>query len=157
MNYTKNPAPRHKQSRLHTRPDTFSYGSRTRLTEQEIDSVVTQALTTFGVEAQIYMLFEEMSELQNAICKYGRGRDTQDHICEEIADVLIMLLQMSHLYGVQTVEEWANKKILRLADNIADIKEKSLEEIIAFRRVADGVYHGEEALLRPLRPKGSAQ
>ena len=36
-----------------------------------------------------------MAELQNALCKLARGRGTAGDVCEEIADVMIMCLQMA--------------------------------------------------------------
>lgn len=57
------------------------------------------ALSKYGSEAQTVMVFEEMSELQKELCKHARGADNQEHIAEEIADVLIMLEQMMILHN----------------------------------------------------------
>lgn len=95
-----------------------TYGKKTKLTEQETDNTLRLAICTYGKGMQIQMLFEEMSELQNAICKCNRGRDTVDHICEEIADVMIMCMQMAIIYGQQSVEKWADIKMLRLAAHL---------------------------------------
>lgn len=59
------------------------------------------ALETWGPDAQTVMVFEEMSELQKELCKHARGKDNQDHIAEEIADVLIMLEQMMILHNCE--------------------------------------------------------
>lgn len=96
----------------------LTYGKKTKLTEQEFDATIKLAISTYGKEAQTQMLFEEMSELQNALCKYARGRDTADHVCEEIADVMIMCLQMAQIYGSKNVERWAEQKMLRLAERL---------------------------------------
>lgn len=53
--------------------------------------IFEKALSHYGSEAQIKMLYEEMAELQLAVCKHGRGADNLDNIAEEIADVGIML------------------------------------------------------------------
>ena len=48
------------------------------------------ALSRYGAQAQIMMVFEEMAELQDVLCKFLRGRvdgDTLANIAEEIADV----------------------------------------------------------------------
>lgn len=89
-----------------------------KISEKEFDEVIKLAITTYGKEAQTQMLFEEMSELQNAICKLNRGRGTNDQVCEEIADVMIMCLQMAQIYGSKRVEQWANRKMLRLKDRL---------------------------------------
>ena len=62
-----------------------------------------KALKYWG-EAQIYMLFEEMAELQKAICKNHRGVDNRDNIIEEIADTLIMLKQMERFFRITEKE-----------------------------------------------------
>ena len=68
------------------------------------------------------MLFEEMAELQNAICKLNRGRGTAGDVCEEIADVMIMCLQMAQIYGPKLVEGWAEYKIARLKARLINPK-----------------------------------
>lgn len=84
------------------------------------DLVIRHAVSTYGKEEQTQMLFEEMSELQDALCKFRRGRDTADHVCEEIADVMIMCFQMAYIYGSENVERWAENKIARLSERLRD-------------------------------------
>ena len=50
--------------------------------------IYKRALLLFGTDAQIKMFFEEAAELQNALCKLARGRDSADHVAEEIADLV---------------------------------------------------------------------
>lgn len=85
-----------------------------KMNDKEFDETIRLAIATFGKEAQTQMLFEEMAELQNALCKFARGRGTADEVCEEIADVMIMCFQMAQIYGAKNVEQWAIKKMLRL-------------------------------------------
>lgn len=89
-----------------------------KMSEKEFDETISLAIKTYGKEAQTQMLFEEMAELQNAICKLNRGRGTAGDVCEEIADVMIMCLQMAHIYGLELVEGWAEYKIARLKDRL---------------------------------------
>lgn len=63
-----------------------------------MESACRLAVQKFGQESQIGMLFEEMAELQDAVCKQRRGRDSVDHIAEEIADVEIMLEQLKEIF-----------------------------------------------------------
>lgn len=88
------------------------------MTSKEFENTISLAISTFGKEAQTQMLFEEMAELQDALCKYARGRDTADHVCEEIADVMIICMQMAQIFGQKDVEKWANQKIIRLAERL---------------------------------------
>ena len=63
--------------------------------------IYREALETFGHEHQVRKLFEEMAELQVAICKTLDGRDDTAHVAEEIADVQIMLEQMEELFDCE--------------------------------------------------------
>lgn len=63
-----------------------------------MESACRLAVQKFGQDSQINLLFEEMAELQDAVCKQRRGRDSVDHIAEEIADVEIMLEQLKEIY-----------------------------------------------------------
>lgn len=88
------------------------------VSEEEFDETISLAIKTYGKEAQTHMLFEEMAELQNALCKLARGRGSNRDVCEEIADVMIMCLQMAQIYGPELVEGWAEYKIARLKDRL---------------------------------------
>lgn len=78
-----------------------------------------KALAHYGPEAQIKMLYEEMAELQLAVCKHGRGADNLDNIAEEIADVGIMLDQMRLLFNVETRSRAIkDEKVARLAERM---------------------------------------
>jgi NTP pyrophosphatase (non-canonical NTP hydrolase) len=89
-----------------------------KLSEKEFEETIRLAIKTYGKDTQTQMLFEEMAELQNALCKLARNRGTADQVCEEIADVMIMCLQMAQIYGSKRVEQWANRKMLRLKDRL---------------------------------------
>ena len=86
-------------------------------------SVLTHALTTYGSEAQVDMMIEEMSELTKALLKQRRAqkssyqydRERVKAIIEEMADVYIVLLQMIQLFGEPDLfDEFVREKILRL-------------------------------------------
>lgn len=73
------------------------------------------ALDTYGADTQTLMLFEEMAELQKELCKHARGRDNREAIAEEIADVQIMLAQMTMLHDCAVlVDEYISIKLDRL-------------------------------------------
>lgn len=73
------------------------------------------ALSRYGAQAQITMVFEEMAELQDVLCKFLRGRvdgDTLANIAEEIAvaqdqqrwiPVTERLPEVSNSWGVSDV------------------------------------------------------
>lgn len=77
--------------------------------------LLTQAIERFGQDAQERMMFEEMSELQKAMCKLSRGKGCIDDIAQEIADVEIMLEQMKILYDCyESAALWKHEKLERL-------------------------------------------
>ena len=80
------------------------------------------ALYFYGGQAQITMVFEEMAELQDVLCKFLRGRvdgDTCASIAEEIADVGIMLDQMMIEFQIEdAVAEQRTYKVQRLRERI---------------------------------------
>jgi len=87
--------------------------------------VYEDALRTWGAEAQTKMLFEEIGELMQAVCKASRvdnwekRMEVWHNIAEEIADVKIMLGQMEILFDVEdAVEEYKRKKIARLVERL---------------------------------------
>lgn len=89
------------------------------------EKVYMKALETYGAEAQITMLFEEMAELQKEFCKYLREKYTSyriDHvasIAEEVADVEIMLKQMKLLFKIEeAVERYKTLKVDRLKERL---------------------------------------
>ena len=89
-----------------------------KMSDKEFDKIIQRAIATYGKEAQTQMLFEEMAELQNAICKLNRGRGSASDVCEEIADVMIMCFQMAQIYGAKEVEQMANYKMCRLRNRL---------------------------------------
>lgn len=117
-----------------------------KMSDKEFDEIIKLAISTYGKEAQTMMLFEEMSELQNAICKLSRGRATTGDVCEEIADVMIMCFQMAQIFGVALVEQLATFKMRRLANRLGyNLKSPTLEN--------GGICHCEDDLLKPLHKK----
>lgn len=94
-------------------------------------SVYVDALSTWGEEAQTRMLFEEIGELLQAVCKAGRVKNWEQrmevwhNIAEEIADVKIMLEQMEVLFDVEdTVEICKEEKMARLAERLKKAHER---------------------------------
>lgn len=94
--------------------------------------IMEKAIATFGVDKQVDIAIEEMSELTKALLKLRRcayhfdpERDTeyakeQDHVREEMADVSIMLSQLELIYGGPTDYEAA--KLERLEKRIEDYR-----------------------------------
>ena len=77
------------------------------------------ALEKYGVGAQIGMLTEECGELLSAINKFNRSRCSRDDVLTELADVSIMVEQLSLIYGgYDKFLEEKDKKLTRLLKRI---------------------------------------
>ena len=85
---------------------------------------LTRAVNTYGAEAQLKMMLEEMSELTKAVCKLWRAKPgpateaAVDSIREEAADVQIMLDQLRIMFG--GTEQAEAEKIDRLRCRLDD-------------------------------------
>lgn len=86
---------------------------------QEISKTLTDAIEIYGEDSQIWMAIEEMSELGNALAKYRRGRVTRKDVCEEIADVAIMMIQLSKIFGSDDISDYLESKLDRLNKQLA--------------------------------------
>lgn len=87
--------------------------------------VLRKAIGTWGTLAQTDMAIEEMSELTKAILKYRRANgkaETEaaaESVCEEIADVFIMLTQLIAIFDQEgKVQQETDYKIDRLAQRL---------------------------------------
>lgn len=77
------------------------------------------ALEKYGVGAQIGMLTEECGELLSAINKFNRSRCSSDDVLTELADVSIMVEQLSLIYGgYEKFQIEKDKKLIRLLKRI---------------------------------------
>lgn len=68
----------------------------------------------FGFENQSNIAIEEMSELTKEIIKRKRGEINDKEMIEEIADVIIMMYQLSEYFGNKKVIEMVEYKLKRL-------------------------------------------
>lgn len=82
--------------------------------------IITQAVKKYGRYNQTEMIIEECSELIQAIQKYKRdgSSSSKDHVCEEIADVIIMIEQAKIIFSAKRIEEFREMKILKLSNKI---------------------------------------
>lgn len=88
--------------------------------KKELIYILQKAISTFGKRSQVDMAIEEMSELTKALLKERRGDRTQDNVIEEIADVYIMLAQLTMMFDknneVQAQIEYKIKRLAKLLD-----------------------------------------
>ena len=88
--------------------------------------VLKRALETWGEEAQMLMVVEEMSELMKEVLKnINRKKNNIAEIIEETADVEIMLEQLKENYKIaEKVETYKAEKIKLIAKRLDDWDKK---------------------------------
>lgn len=92
-----------------------------------VNPVLKRALQTWGEQAQMMMVVEEMSELMKEILKnINRKKDNITEIIEETADVEIMLAQLKENYQIaEKVEAYKADKIKMIEQRLNDWDEKN--------------------------------
>ena len=74
----------------------------------------------YGNDSQMIKTIEELSELQKELCKYINGEQNTKNIYEEMADVSIMIYQLSLIMGItqHTIQPYIDYKLRRLEQRI---------------------------------------
>ena len=80
-----------------------------------------EAVKKFGADKQKDKCIEECAELIDALIKHRNGRCSDDDVITEIADVAIMVEQMTMIYGREKVNEQIRFKLRRLLSRIYDL------------------------------------
>lgn len=91
---------------------------------EEQNNIMLKALKKYGVDAQDDIAIEEMSELTKAIIKNRRYKTfaTLESIYEELADVYIMLEQITMSLDEDRVQSYVNSKLERLNERLGETK-----------------------------------
>jgi len=84
------------------------------------ENILNKAIEVYGEDAQIDQMIEEAAELIVALQHYKRGRITKDQVCEEVADVKIMSVQMEKIFGKLEVRKQEILKIKRLEERLIE-------------------------------------
>lgn len=94
---------------------------------KEQQEVMREALSTYGFDAQCDIAIEEMSELTKAIIKYRRYGTVEEYtnMCEEIADVAIMIEQLWLSTKNIEVGRFIVEKLDRLEKRLSEAKESA--------------------------------
>jgi NTP pyrophosphatase (non-canonical NTP hydrolase) len=72
------------------------------------------AILHFGVPSQISKAIEELSELSTELARHQNKRAMNVDIIDEIADCVIMLVQLTLIFGEDLVDKKIADKIARL-------------------------------------------
>ena len=98
----------------------------------------SECVTRYGSSAQIMMTLEEVGELVQAIAKTQRSmkgsgdiREAVDHLSEEIADVKIMLAQLSMIFDNDLeVARYIHEKSARQQQQLDETRKPSEREVL---------------------------
>ena len=82
--------------------------------------IADECIRQWGVNSQLGIAIEECSELITQIAKSGRevNGSTDESICNEIADVEIMMYQLRQIYNPELIDEIKVKKLTRLEERL---------------------------------------
>jgi len=79
------------------------------------DQTLYQAtLDKWGEEAQYDQAIEECAELITALKHYKRGKVSKDEIIAELADVTLMIGQLTWMFGVERIDQAIGEKLKKL-------------------------------------------
>lgn len=87
----------------------------------EKKELYSEVISKWGIDAQLWMVVEECSELLNAIAKYKRGREKSSAILEELADVSILVEQMAGYFGEAEFIRIKKAKLQRLLSRVRNL------------------------------------
>ena len=81
--------------------------------------IYLRAVQVNGLDTQMIVALEELSEVQKEVCKMLRGKGSMANLAEEIADATIMLEQLRLFSGLNpAVCHQMDAKMVRLAKDL---------------------------------------
>ena len=95
------------------------------MTETEREEILKATLKKYGLAAQLDVAIEELIDLMQAIIKYkrlGYRSDVLENLCEETADVQIMLDKLRIFFHFET-NEIEEEKLYILSRRINKMKD----------------------------------
>ena len=88
----------------------------------DLDDMCLTIIYNYGVDNQLRKLQEEVFELNQAIILGHCGKDTKEHVIEELADVLFVLNQIRCYYrisnsDIRKVQQFKGERQLKRMEN----------------------------------------
>jgi len=80
----------------------------------EYEEIYLATMAKWGEEAQYDQAVEECAELITALKHLKRGRIEVEQVADELADVALMVAQLSFMIGAEKVEAAIDQKIKKL-------------------------------------------
>jgi len=88
-----------------------------------LDRLAKLSHTKWGIDEQLFKVFEELGELAQAINKYRHNRITKEELTSEVADNYVMLRQLVLIFNlnedeIQSIIECKLDKFEKKLDNV---------------------------------------
>lgn len=80
----------------------------------DLTEIYEASLAKWGVEGQYDQAIEECAELITALMHLRRQRNHEEEVIAELADVSLMLGQLTYMFGPERVERARAEKIAKL-------------------------------------------
>lgn len=84
------------------------------------ESVFEKARVKWGDPMQVDIAVEELAELIQALIQHRRGRLGEAQVCEEIADVAIVVDQLISIFGKDNYRRLRALKMRRLHERVIE-------------------------------------
>jgi NTP pyrophosphatase (non-canonical NTP hydrolase) len=80
----------------------------------ELTAIYEASLAKWGVEGQYDQAIEECAELITALMHLRRQRNNEDEVIAELADVTLMVGQLTYMFGAERVAQAKAEKVAKL-------------------------------------------
>lgn len=93
------------------------------MSDEELQTIWWQSIDHYGKQLQSIVCMEECAELMQAISKKLRDPTSpNDHLAEEMADVIICLHQLKMMYGItdDAIRDFVEAKTVRQAKRMEE-------------------------------------
>lgn len=93
------------------------------MSDEELQTIWQQSIDHYGTQLQSIVCMEECAELTQAISKKLREpMSPNDHLAEEMADVIICLHLLKMMYGItdKAISDFVEAKTLRQAERMEE-------------------------------------
>ncbi|MCK4509650.1 MAG: antitoxin [Desulfuromonadales bacterium] len=76
--------------------------------------IYAKTISKWGEKAQYDQTIEECAELITSLQHFARGKVDEDAVVNELADVFLMVGQLTYMFGEDKLSESVEKKIAKL-------------------------------------------
>ncbi len=76
--------------------------------------IYAKTISKWGEDAQYDQMIEECAELIATLKHFARGKVGRDAVVDELADVFLMVGQLTYMFGEEQLDEAVEKKIAKL-------------------------------------------